>query len=246
MVAQDGAVVRLPQARQRGLLAVMMLHPNQVLGADRLISLIWGDDAQATGTGSLRTLIWSVRRSLMPDEPLKHALGGYRLEVRSGELDLEEFRQLARLGGLAFDSGDHDTAVRILSQALRLWAEPPLVDVPHTPAMLGAVHGLVEERRAAREALFTARLALGHHRDLLPDLEAETSAYPQSERSWECLMIARYRCGRRAEALDAYLQAREYLAANYGIDPGPCLQQLHRQILADDAALTVHVHWSGV
>lgn len=238
LLRRNGAVIEVPQALQRNLLAVMLLNANQALTAHHLISLVWGDDTAPNGTGSLRTLIWSLRGLLAPEERVKREAHGYLLEVQPGELDLDEFRFLAAIGTQALDNGDHDKAVATLTKALRLWVEPPLSDVPRRPAMMATVHKLIEEQRSAREALFVARLALGQHRDLLADLEADTATYPQSERSWEHLMLALYRCGRRAESLEAYQHARAYLADNHGIDPGPVLQALQRQILADDDALT--------
>jgi DNA-binding SARP family transcriptional activator len=200
--------------------------------------MVWGEDQMEPGTGALRTLVWSVRKVLAPEERLRHDARGYRLEVHPGELDVDDFRHFAGIGSQGLDTGEYHAAALMLTEALRLWVEPSLTDVPRTPAMAAAVHKLEEERRAAHQALFTARLELGQHRDLLADLKADIEAHPQNERSWELLMLALYRCGRRADALEAYRRARSYLAENHGIEPGPCLRTMQRRILADDDALS--------
>jgi DNA-binding SARP family transcriptional activator len=237
IIDDSNAEVRIRRPREQGLLAAMLLYPNQVTKTDRLMDMLWGDDRPTNGAGALRTHIWSLRRHPPLADRLRHFPGGYSVEVRSGELDLDEFRESAAMGGRTLDSGDHHAAALRLSEALQLWREPPLADLPPTPALQATVTKVLEQRRAAQDALITARLALGQHRDLLPELEAETAAYPQDERLWEYLMLARYRSGRRAEALAAYHRVRAILTEDYGIDPGPSLRRLHELMLADDPSL---------
>jgi DNA-binding SARP family transcriptional activator len=234
---EKGTEVRIRQPRERALLATMLLRANQVTRTDLLINLLWGDDVPRNGAGALRTHIWSLRRLLAPSTCLQNTGGGYLLRVAPGELDADDFRGMAEQGMLAVGSSDSRDVVLLLTRALQLWHEPALADVPPTRAMQAPARKLLEQRRAAHEALITTRLALGQHGDLLPELLDETSARPEDEWYWERLVLTLYRCGRRAEALDAFRRAQAILAQNYGIDLGPRLQQLHRQILTDDPAL---------
>jgi DNA-binding SARP family transcriptional activator len=237
-VIDDGSTeFNIRRPRERALLTVMLLHPGEVLNTAGLARMLWGDKIPADSGGALRTHIWSLRRLLAPADRLSHVAGGYRLELRPGELDVEEFRRLAAQGKLALDSGSDRDAAVLLTKALQLWREPTLADVPATVAMRGPVRQLTDQRRAAHAALVTAKLALGQHSDLVAELEAETSAHPEDEWYWERLMLGLYRSGRRAEALSAYRQVQKILAAEHGLDPGPSLQQMHQQILRDDPNL---------
>lgn len=238
IVSDDyGAELRVPQPMQRALLCTLLLHQNQVVRASRLAGLLWGADIPGSGPGALRTHVWAARRVLAPAKRLHQGAHGYRLEVRHGELDLDNFRELAELGGRGLAENDPRGAAQLLSQALRLWREPPLADIPATPGLRAITRRLLDERQVASEVLTDARLLLGQSSDLVPELRTQAAANPAHERVWGQLMLALYRCGRRAEALAAFTDARAVLAGQYGIEPGPVLQRLQRQILADDPAL---------
>lgn len=211
------------------------LHSNQPLEPGRLASLLW--EPEGPGDGALRTLIWALRRRRGLAARLQRNGDGYRLEVRRGELDLDEFREIAAKGRGALASGYKSAAASLLGRALRLWREPPLADLPPTVGMQQMTESLLEERLAVTESLFEVRLALGQHRDLAAPLRAQLSVTPGHERFWEQLMLALYRSGRRVDALSAFARARALLADDYGFDPGPGLQALHQQILTDDPAL---------
>lgn len=233
----DGAELLVPQQMQRSLLCALLLHQNQVIRASRLAGLLWGADIPGSGPGALRTHVWAVRRLLAPAKRLHKGAHGYRLEVGHGELDLDNFRELAELGIRGLAENDPHGAAQSLSQALRLWREPPLADIPATPGLRALTRRLLDEHQVASEVLTEARLLLGQSSDLVPELRARAAANPAHERVWGQLMLALYRCGRRAEALAAFTDARAVLAGQYGIEPGPVLQRLQRQILADDPAL---------
>ena len=236
VVTDDGSDLCIPQARQRALLSVMLLHSNRPLGPAWLASLLW-EQPDGLGDGALRTLIWTLRRRVGLAARLQWNADGYRLEVRRGELDLDEFRETAEQGREALASGDNPTAASLFGRALGLWREPALANLPATVGMLQMAESLLEERLAATESLIEARLALGQHRDLPATLRAQLLLTPGHERLWEQLMVALYRSGRRADALAAFTQARALLAVDYGLVPGPGLQALHQQILTDDPAL---------
>ena len=238
VISDEGAELRIPQARQRALLAVLLLHANQAMSVSRLTESVSEEAGPALSPGGLRTQIWALRRLLAPAQRLRAGdYGGYQLEVLPGELDAAEFRRLAGLGRDSLGAGDRAGAVSSLRQALALWGEPPLADVPATLAMGPVAQRLLGERRAARELLNQARLDLGQHTDLIPELREGTAAEPASERLWEQLMLALHRAGRTAEALAAYQQARAVMKDELGLDPGPGLQQLQRRILASDPVL---------
>ena len=243
VVTDDGSDLS-PSPLQRALLSVMLLYSNRPLGPARLASLLW-EEPGGLGDGALRTLIWTLRRRLGLAARLQWNADGYRLEVRRGELDLDEFRETAEQGREALASGDNSAAASLFGQGLRLWREPPLADLPATVAMQQMADSLLEERLSAIESLVEARLALGQHRDLPATLRAQLSLTPGHEKLWEQLMLALYRSGRRAEALAAFAQARALLAVDYGLVPGPGLQALHQQILADDPVLMPRLEQGG-
>jgi DNA-binding SARP family transcriptional activator len=238
VVGEDGAELHIPQPRQRALLAVLLLHANQEMSTSRLTEAIWDHHVSGVGPGALRTQVWALRKLMAPASRLhtgEHR--GYQLEVHPGELDAARFGALAGQGRHALESADLTGAVSCLTQALALWGEPPLADVPATLAMGPVAQRLLDERTAARELLNEARLGLGQHAGLIPELRQSTAADPANERLWEQLMLALHRAGRTAEALVAYQQARASMQAELGLEPGHGLRQLHRRILAGDPEL---------
>ena len=238
VAGEDGAELRIAQPRQRALLTVLLLHANEEMSAGRLTESLWDTGGPTIGPGALRTQVWALRKLLAPARRLhtgEHH--GYQLEVRPGELDAAQFRELAGQGRRALDSADLPGAVTSLTHALGLWGEPPLADVPATLAMGPVAQRLLDERTAARELLNEARLGLGQHASLIPELREGTAADPANERLWEQLMLALHRAGRTAEALAAYQQARTSMRADLGLEPGHSLRQLHRKILANDPEL---------
>ena len=235
VIGDDGAQLRIPQQRQRGLLVVLILHGNQEISTSRLTESLWDQDGSAAGTGALRTQIWALRKLLAPASRLHTGeCGGYQLEVRPGELDVAEFRALAGQGRDALRTGDLPGAAGYLNKALALWRGPHLADIPGTLAMGPVARRLLDERLAARELLNEVQLGLGRHVSLIPELREATAGDPANERLWEQLMLALYGAGRTAEALAAYQQARASVKAELGLEPGHGLQQLHRRILARD------------
>ncbi len=228
------AELALSRSALRHLLAAFLLRANQVMPPGRLAGLLW-DDARARRIPELRTLVWSLRAFPALSQRLQTLPGGYRLEVRPGELDLERFRLLAGQGSKALAGGRHREAAWLLGRSLQLWEDPPLADLPETVAMQRLAAELLEERHAARLDLAEALLALGQHRALVPHLLEQAGERPADERAWEFLMLALYRSGRCADALDAFRRAARTLRDEYGIDPGPRLRRVQRDILHDRA-----------
>jgi DNA-binding SARP family transcriptional activator len=193
--------------------------------------------ARARRIPELRTLVCLLRTFPALSQRLDTVPGGYRLEVRPGELDLERFRLLADQGGDALAGGRYQDAARLLRRSLELWEDPPLADLSQTEVMQRLAAKLLEERHAARLDMAEALLALGQHRALVPHLLAQVGEHPADERAWEFLMIALYRAARRADALGAFRVIDRTLRDEYGIAPGPRLRRLHQDILRDDPAL---------
>ncbi|HUB38061.1 MAG TPA: AfsR/SARP family transcriptional regulator [Streptosporangiaceae bacterium] len=236
--ADDGAPLVLGRPSQRNTLAVLLLHAAQPPTRSLLIDALWGDDPPADAETALRVRMRDVRRALGShhDRLVTHN-SGYRIMVAPGELDADGFRSLAVAGRAALDNGDAVEAARRLEQACGLWREPPLADLPDTPAMRVIAIALLENRRDAREWLIDARLALGQHHEILARVRELIAADPLPEHPHVQLMLALYRCGQKSAALAAYSRLRDQTAREFGQDPGPEAQALLGQILADSPDL---------
>jgi DNA-binding SARP family transcriptional activator len=162
---------------------------------------------------------------------------GYVVIVESDRLDVFVFERLADAGSAALDRGDFDEAAATLGEALGLWRGESLADLTGEPAVDQVAARLEELRLTVRERLLEAELARGRHADVLPDIQALAQEHPLRERPHGLLMLALYRSGRQAEALEAYRATRARLVEELGIEPGPALQELEQQILRQDAAL---------
>lgn len=240
VIADSGEKVRIPRPRLRELLAVLLLMNRQPASTETLIGAIWGDDAPNSKVGTLRTHVYLLRRNPAVAERLQREDGGYRLDVRPGELDLADFRTLAAQGQSSLETGDLHNAEKLLRQAISLWRLPKLRDLPDTPPVMEEVVKLYGERARANEQLIEAMLRQGRYREIVPELKASVFANPLNERAWEQLIVALYRLGRRAEAIQTYNDVRTLLVDEYGIDPSTRLRYLFQQLLRDDPALARH------
>jgi DNA-binding SARP family transcriptional activator len=216
-------------------LCILLLNSGHRIGKKYLADALWGTDLPSDPGGALRSNLYGLRKAAPIKGRLQTDRDGYRLALHEGDvLDLHRFQSLAQQARTAQLSGDVDGAAQFFQRALDVWGDPPLADIPATPIMQPVISELLEHRHAVQESLVDARLALGQHHELLPFLMSLTTAQPLRERRWEQLILALYRCGRRAEALDTFTRARRLLAEDYGIDPGDPLQHLQRLILAGD------------
>jgi DNA-binding SARP family transcriptional activator/class 3 adenylate cyclase len=243
-VLDDGRLLALGGAKQRALLAVLLLHAGAVVSAHRLIDELWGEDPPESARSVLQVYVANLRKILEPTRPrraagavLRTQAPGYLVEVGPEELDLAHFERLAAQGRAALAAGDPAGAARLLRDAEGLWRGPALADVTLAASGQGAVARLEERRLAALEGRIEAELALGRHDELVGELQALVATHPLRERLHGQLMLALYRSGRQAEALEAYRRTRETLAEELGIDPSPTLQELERAMLAQDSAL---------
>src|SRR5215469_4764343 len=235
--ADDGTRLALGRPSQRATLAVLLLHAAQPASKTLLIEALWGDSPPRDADTALRVRMRDVRRSLAGHDRIETHQAGYQIIVRPGELDADTFRSMVGHGRTALDSGNAEHAARLLEQASRLWRAPPLADLPDTPLMRSLATALLEQWRDAREWLTDARLALGQHQEMLSQIRAVIAADPLPEHPHVQLMLALYRCGQKAAALDAYSRLRELTTREFGQDPGPEARELLGQILADSPRL---------
>ena len=237
-VEADGGEVRLGGQKPRALLALLLLHPNEVVPADRLIDELWGGDSREAGAGPLRVNVARLRKAL-PEGVLTTRSPGYMVSVAPDELDLHRFERLVDEGRGLLARGLAADASQRLHEALSLWRGPALAEFAYESFAQSAIARLDEMKLAATELRIDADLALGRHDELIGELEALVAEHPLRERLRGCLMTALYRSGRQAEALDAYQNARRALVDELGIEPSPALQELERAILRQDRALEV-------
>ncbi len=228
-----GQPVAITRRLHRTALALLLVNAGQPCSAGSLAAGLWGDVPPLSPDVSLRSCVYGIRKALPDARRLRTHPSGYLITAGPGELDLDDFHDLARRGREALDGGDPRLAATLLSHAAGLWSDPPLADLPAVPAR----ERLLAQRKEAIDALTDARLAVGEHRQVLTDLRAVVAADPLHEHAWAQLIIALYRSGARTEALAAFGRLRMTLISAYGIDPGPELQELHRRVLADDPGL---------
>jgi DNA-binding SARP family transcriptional activator len=235
-VWRDGRPVQIEGAKERALLAFLLLHAGEPVSVDRLIDELWGNSPPATARKSVQVRVAGLRRALRDDVLLTRG-DGYVVRLEPNQLDLHRFEQLLAVGDDALAAGDPSTAVATLHEALALWRGPALADFAYDSFAQPAIARLEELRVHALERRIEARLALGHHAGVSVELKGLIAAHPFRERLRGQLMLALYRDGRQAEALDVYRRTRQEFVAELGIEPGPMLQQLHQAILRQDPSL---------
>ena len=240
-VEEGGRAVALGGARQRALLTNLLLHAGEVVSADRLIDDLYGAHPPATAAKTLQAHISRLRKALGGEQRLRTRGGGYALELAEGELDVERFSTLLEHGRRSLAAGQAEQAVSTLEQALALWRGRPLADVAYAEFAQGEIARLDELHLTAIEELVDGRIALGRHREVIGELERLIATHPLRERLRASLLLALYRSGRQAEALDSYQQARTILVDELGIEPTKSLRELHQAILNQDPVLDLPV-----
>ena len=210
---------------------------NQPVSAERLALALWGEEAPAGATRAVQVYVSRLRKALGDPDAITTTPAGYRLRVRPGELDAERFERGVEAGRRALDAGAPEQAAGLLREALELWRGPPLAGLEFEPFAQAEIARLEEQRLAALEARVEADLGAGRHAALVSELRQLLSEHPTRERFAAHLMLALYRSGRQAEALEVYRDTRRVLVDEAGIEPGPELQRLHRAVLDQDASL---------
>jgi DNA-binding SARP family transcriptional activator len=239
--AVDGErALSLGGARQRAVLALLLLHSNEALSRDVIIDELWGETPPATAAKVLQNCISALRKELPGGtETLRTVGNAYALRRSPEELDRDRFEHALAKGRAALAEGESEQAAEQLRAALAMWRGAPLSDFAYERFAQDEIVRLEELHVAAVEDRIDADLACGRAEELVPELEALVARQPLRERLRKQLMLALYRTGRQAEALAAYRDARQTLLGELGIEPTRALQELQKAILAQDPALDV-------
>ena len=240
-VVEHDRLLALGGVKQRSLLAILLLHANEVVSSDRLIGELWGQTPPSTAAKSIQVYVSRLRKELGVEGRLVTQAPGYILRVDPSELDLARFEQL-----LAEARGaDASSAAQKLGRALALWRGPALADLAYEPFAQSEIGRLEELRWVALEQRIEADLAGGRHAELVGDLEVLIAEQPLREHLRYQLMLALYRSARQAEALAAYREARRQLSEELALEPSEELKRLEQAILRQDPALDLPEAASG-
>jgi DNA-binding SARP family transcriptional activator len=239
-----GQRVAIGGPKQRTVLAVLLLEPGRVVAAERLAACIWGEELPDRWPATLQVYVYNLRRALRGEEapegddgPLLGRRPGYLIEADLTTLDLLQLEQLTAKARKRRDAGDGAAAAHLFRLALSLWRGPTLGDLASIPQVAALAHPLDRRRQHLLSECFDLELALGRHRQLLPELEAAVTDQPLDERLAGQLIVALYRNGRQAEALATYRRTATRLVEELGIDPGPDLRALEEAVLRQDPVL---------
>ena len=230
-VQEDGTELPLGTGRQRALLALLLVHANELVSSERLIEELWSGRPPPSAQKALQGYVSQLRRALSADTILTRG-SGYLLVAT--DTDAKEFERLTRLAA----EQDADEAILTLERALALWRGRAFEEFEYEEWAQLEIARLEELRLAATEQRIEAELELGHHAELVPELEKRVAEHPLREQLRGQLMVALYRSGRHADALEVYRRGRQVLHDELGLEPSPFLAELERQILSHDATLT--------
>jgi DNA-binding SARP family transcriptional activator/tetratricopeptide (TPR) repeat protein len=236
-VCLGGHLVALPATKPRVLLASLLVRPNQVIGIDELAERVWGERPPASVKGALQTYVMRLRQTIGTGCQIETTPGGYRLRVEAHQLDVLRFTELARRGRAAREADDLAAAGSAFAEALALWRGPPLADIPSEALQREEVPRLEEQWLRVLEERFDVELAVRRHSEVVAELHQVCCRHPLREHLWAQLMLALYRSGRQAEALEAFGTVSGVLAEQLGIDPGDELRELRQKILLGDPAI---------
>jgi DNA-binding SARP family transcriptional activator/ABC-type transport system substrate-binding protein len=228
----DGRPVDLGGTRQRAVLAVLLVHANEPVPTDRVVTDVWGEDAPPTAAKTAQVYVSRLRRAL-GDDAIETTQAGYVLRAPPGAVDEHEVEAL-RSRAREATAGEAGTLLR---EALALWRGSPYADLRYEDALQAEIARLEELRAATVEERIDADLAAGRAGELVPELEALVREHPLRERLRGFLMLALYRSGRQSEALEVYRDGRSRLGEELGLEPGPELRELERAILEQDPSL---------
>ncbi|MFB7947682.1 BTAD domain-containing putative transcriptional regulator [Kitasatospora phosalacinea] len=239
LTAHDGtAACRIRGPKTRTLLAVLLLNANRPVSLDRLTDALWGETAPATAEASLRNLVARLRKSLADEdgERLHATPSGYRLAVAEHELDTLRFEAAVRRARAAHEADDLPAVLAETAAALGLWRGEPLADLPEALAADAVCEQWRESRLQALEWRFEAELRQGRPHVVIPELTRLVGELPLREAFHAQLMRALHATGDRARALTVHQRLRTALVEELGVEPGPVVQEAHRQVLAERPA----------
>lgn len=236
-------LISLGGRRQQALLAILALHPGEVVPVSRLVDELWPANPPDSAVSTLQAYVSRLRKALRSDsaeangEAIVFDHGGYLLDIPKGSVDAHRFERLVEMGERHARAGDAEEAGTALREALALWRGPALVDFAREPFAQAEIARLEERRLGAIEARIDADLECARHAALVPELEALARAHPHREGFRRELMLALYRSGRQGDALEVYADTRATLDAELGIEPTPELRELQHAILRQDPTL---------
>ncbi|HVX43693.1 MAG TPA: BTAD domain-containing putative transcriptional regulator [Mycobacteriales bacterium] len=238
-IMRAGEWHRLSAAKWRALLAVLAVHAGRPISIDRLVEELWPAGAPPTAPRLVHSYAARLRRAI--DDPdgvmVRTRSPGYELVFDAADLDATQFEELAAEGTAALRAGDAELAATRCAAALELWRGPAFADVPGIECVQPVADRLEQLRLATLETRIEAELQRGHHADLVVELGALVNENPLRERLRAQLMLALYRCGRQAEALEEYQRVRRTLGAELGVEPSSLLSDLQQRILRRDSSL---------
>jgi DNA-binding SARP family transcriptional activator len=235
----DRGPVALGPPKQRLLLAVLLCQVDESVPVERLRELLWGSHPPASVEANLRSLVHQLRTALGVEAIVHDRRLGYRLVASREQVDATDFADRVRTGQDSLAAGDAERASRRLHEALALWRGEPFADLTDEPALQVDIARLREHHASAVESRIDADLALARHAELVGELTALVARFPLRERYHAQLMLALYRSGRQAEALEVYQKLRETLVEELGLTPGPEMAELQHAILRNDPDLAV-------
>jgi DNA-binding SARP family transcriptional activator len=228
-------------SRERAVLALLVLHANRTVSAERLAEDLWSGDPPDGAIRSVRVYVSRLRQALgAAGQAVVTRPSGYLLQVDPEAVDALRFEELVARGRDEAKGGDHNAAAVTLREALALWRGPALADVADAPFAQAQASRLEEARLCALEDRIEADLACGRHGQVTAELEALTREQPFRERLWSQRMVALYRSGRQADALRTYQELRSTLREQLGLEPSSALQRLEGAVLRHDPELDWH------
>ena len=233
-VVAAGEPAEVPGAKRQALVACLALRAGRVVATDTLVEALWGSDLPSAPRNAVQHHVARLRRAL-GDDAIRLAPDGYALE--GAQVDAVEFEQLLGAARAALRAGDARGAADTVADALALWRGPALLGLPQSTWATAEARRLDALRLDALEEQFEAALALGEHADIGPAVRKALEESPFRERLWGQLMLALYRCGRQADALEVFQEARRVLMEELALEPGPELRRLQDAILAHDPAI---------
>jgi DNA-binding SARP family transcriptional activator len=236
-VVGENGPLRLGGPKQRATLAILLLNVNRVVSVDRLADDLYSGATPVTAVTQVQRQISELRKALGTEAIIDTQSPGYVIRLAPEQLDLHRFERLTDEAGRALSRQEARLAADLLREALGLWRGDPLGDLAYEPFARTPIERLEEIRLAALEQRIEAELALGRHAEVTAELEELVSRHPLRERLRGQLMLALYRSGRQAEALDVYRETREKLVEEFGLEPTAGLRELERAILAQDRSL---------
>ncbi|MBQ0825050.1 AfsR/SARP family transcriptional regulator [Streptomyces tagetis] len=246
--SRDGNLIEhLTAPKPRKIIALLALQANHVVTTASMARELWGDNPPASMQTTLQTYVLQVRKLLgralrctsseVASSTLVTKFGGYQLNLRPGEVDIDEFDQLAAEGRKVVADGADEEAVRLLTRAMEVWSGPPLVDMQVGPLLDAEIRRLEENRLTVLMQRNDAKIRLALHHELPGELAGVVSQYAMHENLHAQYMLSLYRSGRCSDALVAFRRLREHMVGELGLEPSLKLQRLHRAMLTADPAL---------